>query len=60
MDRRYDFSLGYQVLHKTELPLGNPVEGERDSGVNPRRMWGFCARSRNFRRDYFSFCWQKR
>ena len=23
-------------------------------------MWGFCARSRNSRRDHLSFCWQKR
>jgi hypothetical protein len=25
-----------------------------------RSVWGFCARSRNARRDCLSFCWQKR
>ena len=25
-----------------------------------RRVWGFCARSRNCWRDCLSFCWQKR
>ena len=49
-----------QPLRYTVVPSGKNRETKMRRNGYPRRVWDFCARSRNSRCDYLSFCWQKR
>jgi len=60
-ERYRDFSpICPEPLRYTVIPSGKNRETKTRRNGYPRRVWGFCARSRDSRRDYLSFCWQKR
>ena len=48
-----------EPLRYAVIPSGKTRETKTRRNGCPRRVWGFCARSRNCWRDCLSFCWQK-